>query len=40
MKVVHQYTEVDIRIVKAVIVSDLDELLAFADRIREYTGIV
>jgi len=34
--VVHQYTQVDIRIVKAVIVSELDELLAFADRIREY----
>ena len=31
--VIHQYTEVDIRIVEAVIVSELDELLAFADRI-------
>jgi len=38
--VVHQYAEVDIRIVEAVIVTELDELLAFADRIREYTGIV
>jgi uncharacterized protein YutE (UPF0331/DUF86 family) len=38
--VVHQYAEVDIRIVEAVIVSELDELLAFADRIQEYTGIV
>jgi uncharacterized protein YutE (UPF0331/DUF86 family) len=38
--VVHQYTEVDIRIVQAVIVSELDELLAFADRIREYTGVI
>ena len=34
--VVHQYTPVDIRIVEAVIVSELDELLAFADTIREY----
>jgi len=33
--VIHQYTQVDIRIVKVVIVSELDELLAFADRIRE-----
>ena len=28
--------QADLRIVKAVIVSELDELLAFADRIREY----
>ena len=34
--VIHQYTTIDIRIVKAVIVSELDELLAFADAIREY----
>jgi len=34
--VIHQYTEVDIRIVEAVIVSELDELLAFADKVREY----
>ena len=34
--VVHQYTEIDLRIVEAVIVSELDELLAFADRIREH----
>lgn len=34
--VIHQYTQVDIRIVQAVIASELDELLAFADRIREY----
>jgi len=34
--VIHQYTKTDIRIVEAVIVSELDELLAFADRIREY----
>ena len=34
--VIHQYTEIDLRIVKAVIVSELDELLAFADRIREH----
>lgn len=33
--VIHQYTQVDIRIVKVVIVSELDELLASADRIRE-----
>ena len=36
--VVHQYTKVDIRIVEAVIVSELDELLAFADTIREYVN--
>jgi uncharacterized protein YutE (UPF0331/DUF86 family) len=36
--VVHQYTTVDIRIVEAVIVSELDELLAFADAIREYVS--
>lgn len=36
--VVHQYTEVDIRIVEAVIVSELDELLAFADTIREHVA--
>lgn len=34
--VVHQYTKVDIRIVEAVIVSELDELLAFADKLREF----
>ena len=34
--IIHQYTQVDIRIVEAVIVSELDELLAFADRVREY----
>lgn len=34
--VVHQYTKVDISIVEAVIVTELDELLAFADKIREY----
>ena len=34
--IIHQYTKTDLRIVKAVIVSELDELLAFADRIREY----
>jgi uncharacterized protein YutE (UPF0331/DUF86 family) len=34
--VVHQYTKVDISIVQAVIVSELDELLAFADKIRQY----
>jgi hypothetical protein len=32
---VAQDTKVDIRIVEAVIVSELDELLAFADTIRE-----
>lgn len=35
--VVHQYTKMDIRIVEAVIVTDLDELLAFAERIRQYS---
>lgn len=34
--VIHQYTTVDIRIVEAVIVRELDELLEFADRIREH----
>ncbi|NOZ73031.1 MAG: DUF86 domain-containing protein [Chloroflexi bacterium] len=34
--VIHQYTKTDLRIVEAVIVSELDELLAFADRIQEY----
>ena len=34
--VIHQYTAVDLRVVEAVIVSELDELLTFADRIREY----
>ena len=33
--VIHQYTQTNLRIVEAVIVSELDELLAFADRIRE-----
>ena len=33
--IIHQYTKTDLRIVKAVIVSELDELLAFADRIGE-----
>lgn len=36
--VIHQYTKVDIQIVEAVIISELDELLAFADRIREYVN--
>jgi uncharacterized protein YutE (UPF0331/DUF86 family) len=34
--VVHQYTKVDLSIVEAVIVTGLDEVLAFADKIREY----
>jgi uncharacterized protein YutE (UPF0331/DUF86 family) len=34
--VIHQYTTVDIRIVEAVIVRELDELLEFADKIREH----
>jgi uncharacterized protein YutE (UPF0331/DUF86 family) len=36
--VVHQYTNVDIRIVETVIASDLNELLGFADKIREYVS--
>jgi len=36
--VVHQYTKVDVSIVEAVIVTELDELLAFADKIREYAN--
>ncbi len=35
--VVHQYAEVDIHIVESVIVSGLDDLLAFADAIRAYS---
>ena len=33
--IIHQYTEVDICVVEAVITSELDELLAFASAIRE-----
>jgi uncharacterized protein YutE (UPF0331/DUF86 family) len=36
--VVHQYTKVDIRIVEAVIVSELDELLAFANIVRAHVN--
>ena len=36
--VVHQYTKVDLAIVEAVIVAELDELLAFADQIRKYVN--
>ncbi len=36
--VVHQYTKVDISIVVAVILTELDEVLAFADKIREYVN--
>lgn len=36
--VVHQYMKIDISAVEAVIVKELDELLAFADRIREYVN--
>jgi len=34
--IVHQYTKVDLSIVEAVIVTELNELLAFADKIRVY----
>lgn len=34
--VVHQYTKTDLAIVEAVIVSGLNDLLLFADKIREY----
>ena len=34
--VIHQYTIVDVDIAIAVIVRELDELLSFSDRIREY----
>jgi uncharacterized protein YutE (UPF0331/DUF86 family) len=34
--VVHQYTKVNIRIVESVIVSGLDDLLTFTDKIREH----
>jgi len=34
--VIHQYTKIDRAIVEAVIVNRLDDLLAFADKIREY----
>jgi len=33
--VVHQYTKIDLAIVEAVIVTDLDELVVFADQVRE-----
>jgi len=36
--VVHQYTKVDLAIVEAVIVTELDGLLAFAEKIREYVS--
>jgi len=36
--VIHRYTEVDIEIVESVIVRELDELLAFAERIREHAN--
>ncbi|HMD99721.1 MAG TPA: DUF86 domain-containing protein [Terriglobia bacterium] len=36
--VVHQYTKVDLAIVEAVIVTELDELLAFVDQIRQYVN--
>jgi uncharacterized protein YutE (UPF0331/DUF86 family) len=34
--VVHQYTKIDLAIVEAVITTELDELVTFADRVREY----
>lgn len=34
--VIHQYTKVDLRIVEAVIVSELDELIAFTDKVQEF----
>lgn len=34
--VVHQYTKIDLAIVEAVIVTGLDELVAFADKVKEY----
>jgi uncharacterized protein YutE (UPF0331/DUF86 family) len=37
--VVHQYTKVNIRIVEVVINSGLDDILAFADKIRERLDI-
>lgn len=36
--VVHQYTKIDLSIVQAVIVTELDKLLAFADRVKEYVS--
>lgn len=36
MKDINQYTKINIRIVEAVIVSELDELPAFADKVREF----
>lgn len=36
MKDIHQYTKVDIHIMEAVIVSELDELPAFADKVRKF----
>jgi len=36
--IVHQYTKINIHIVEAVITTELDELIAFADRIREHVN--
>jgi uncharacterized protein YutE (UPF0331/DUF86 family) len=36
--IVHQYTKINLSIVETVIVAELDELLAFADKIREYAN--
>jgi len=36
--VVHQYTKIDLAIVEAVIATELEKLLAFADKIREYVS--
>jgi uncharacterized protein YutE (UPF0331/DUF86 family) len=36
--VVHQYTKINIQIVEAVIITELDELIVFADKIREYAN--
>ncbi len=36
--VVHRYKDIDIKIVESVIASDLDQLIAFADTIRQYVS--
>jgi uncharacterized protein YutE (UPF0331/DUF86 family) len=36
--VIHQYQQTDMSIVKAIIVSDLDDLLHFGDRIMEFSN--
>jgi uncharacterized protein YutE (UPF0331/DUF86 family) len=36
--IVHQYTKIDLAIVEAVIVTETNELLAFAEKLRQYVN--